>query len=198
MGKPDTGLTRRQLLFGLGSVWRERVWQEDAPEQEPQSSKTVDNDTRDSSSEVLEQARTAMRQGAPAGAAPLYREYLGDSPDDMAARTELGICLYALEHYIQARVEFERVLRFRKGDDRSTLYLGLSLLRKGKVDKALKAWAAYEGDDPPKPVLQEQITRLGQEPDSAGQVIAAVEERMDHTAAFRGAEDHAGAAPGLG
>lgn len=198
MGKPDTGLTRRQLLFGLGSVWRERVWQEDTPEQEPPSSQTVDSDTQHNSNTVLEQARVVMRQGAPATAVPLFREHLGDSPDDTEARTELGICLYALEQYIQARVEFERVLRFRKGDDRATLYLGLSLLRKDKVDKALKAWAAYEGDDPLKPVLQEQITRLGQDPGSAGQVVATVEERMDQTPLLRGGEDLAGSAPGLG
>ncbi len=198
MGKPDTGLTRRQLLFGLGSVWRERVWEEGTPEQESPSHQTTDTPTPNKSSELLEQARTAMRKGAPATAAPLYREHLGDSPDDMEARTELGICLYTLEQYIQARVEFERVLRFRKGDHRATLYLGLSLLRKGKVDKALKAWAAYEGDDPLKPLLQEQITRLGQEPDAAGQAIAAVEERMDHAARFRGGDEHTDSAPGVG
>ncbi len=178
MGKSDTGLTRRQLLFGLGTVWKERVWQEDAPEQESPPQQTTGNDSRSALQEILHRARMAVDASDPAAAVPLYREYLGSSSEDMTARTELGICLYALKQYNQARVEFERVLRIKKSDDHVTLYLGLSLLRKNKVDKALKAWATYRGDDPLKPLLQEQITLLGREPDSADQAAAAVEAFM--------------------
>nr|WP_167941024.1 tetratricopeptide repeat protein [Desulfobaculum xiamenense] len=77
-------------------------------------------------------------------AIPEYRECLRILPRHSEARQRLGYCLYRAGQHLQAKIEFERVLRERGGRDNfSSLYLGLTLAQMGKRDKAAEAWRGY-------------------------------------------------------
>ena len=72
-----------------------------------------------------------------------YKECLSTEKNDPDIRYRLGVCLYKLERYRQAKLEFERVLRIDRGYRDAFLYLGLTLVRLGRVDKAPPLWSQY-------------------------------------------------------
>lgn len=81
-------------------------------------------------------------------AAAAYRSILEESPEAHDIRAKLGWCLYKAGKLVQAKVEFQRVLR--KSESRlATLHLGLCLAREGRLEDALKAWEGYFNPDEP-------------------------------------------------
>jgi tetratricopeptide (TPR) repeat protein len=91
-----------------------------------------------------------------------YRASIRGDLSNAPVRLRLGCALYALEQYIQARVEFEHVLRLTGGNDRlARLCLGLTLLALDKHERAAVTFAAFT--DPERPELEratEEAARL--------------------------------------
>ncbi len=72
-----------------------------------------------------------------------YKECLEDDKNDADVRYRLGVCLYKAGKYRQAKLEFERALRIQRDYQDSLLYLGLTLVRLDKPDKAVALWKQY-------------------------------------------------------
>ena len=95
-----------------------------------------------------------------------YRESVRSDLSNPAVRDRLGHCLYELEHYIQARVEFEHVLRLTDGKDVfARLGLGLTLLALGKTEKAMATLKAF--DDPERADLTALARRIADKLETA-------------------------------
>lgn len=137
--KNSTGISRRELLFGaVKKLRREDEWQEVREEQKARSK---------ISATLLQEGNALLEQGDYQAAAEKYRACVARESGFLEARRRLGYCLYRLSQFIQARVEFERVLYTNKRDNFCSLYLGLCMARLGKADKAAKAWETYFNPD---------------------------------------------------
>lgn len=94
----------------------------------------------------------AYAAGDYAGAVTAYRTSVRGDLSNTAIRLKLGHALYATGQFIQAKVEFEHVLRLDTGHNpMARLCLGLTLLAMGKPQKA--AVVLREFDDPDRPEL---------------------------------------------
>jgi len=81
-----------------------------------------------------------------------YRASVRGDLSNPSARARLGYALYATGQFIQARVEFEHVLRLDDADVAfARLGLGLTLLALDKRERAASVLAAFE--DPSRPEL---------------------------------------------
>ena len=72
-----------------------------------------------------------------------YKACLVSDKNDPDVRYRLGVCLYRLGRYRQAKLELERALRIRPGHQDSFLYLGLTLVRLHRPEKAVAPWKRY-------------------------------------------------------
>ncbi|WP_461209173.1 tetratricopeptide repeat protein [Desulfocurvus sp. DL9XJH121] len=148
--KNDNGLSRRDFLFaGLRKVRRE------SGEPEPRrdfgslaaATEGVSKDDAARAKEAFAQGNAAFARADYEAAAPLYRECIQLFPAHLEARKRVAYCHYRLGRYVQARVEFDRVLREAGKDNFSSLYLGLAHCRLNKPDKAVEAWEGYFNPD---------------------------------------------------
>jgi tetratricopeptide (TPR) repeat protein len=180
MAKDKSKISRRNLLFGgFKALRRENEWEAIAREQAQKGDKAQDEKKARQSGARLTLAEVAQRQGRLEDAVSHYRLFVKDNPDHAKARRELGRCLYQLGQYIQAKVEFERVLRIVEDDSEACLYLGLCNARLGKKDKAMVAWRTYFNPQniPLQRELNLQIGLLetdGTDPESAAQAVEEV------------------------
>lgn len=132
-------LSRRDLLFGaVKRLKREDEWEEIREQERTKSRRSF---------ELLEEGNKLLSEGDFEAAAQKFRSLLEERPDLEEARRLLGYSLYRIGRYIQARVEFERVLYTGEGDNFSSLYLGLCLARMGMREKAVSAWKGYFNAD---------------------------------------------------
>ncbi len=169
----DARMSRRELFTG----WRKRLnitddtasgedtqRQEQEQQQQQQQAKSL----------VREKAFDLMDSGDLEEAIQTFRSYIRQELNDDEARMALGSCLYEKEQLVQAKVEFERVLRIRKNDSLASLYLALTLLRMEKFEKAMKSLAAFEeGEaDPLQGALVQVRTTL--EAEGSGAMPAAI------------------------
>jgi tetratricopeptide (TPR) repeat protein len=96
-------------------------------------------------------ADAAYAAGDYAAAIPAYRAIVRGDLSNAVARVRLGHALYELGQPIQARVEFEHVLRLTGGSDRlARLGLGLAFLALGKRERAAATLAAYVDAERPE------------------------------------------------
>jgi tetratricopeptide (TPR) repeat protein len=72
-----------------------------------------------------------------------YKECLASDKNDADVRYRLGVCLYKTGKYRQAKLEFERTLRVDREYKDGLLYLGLTIVRLGKPEKAVALWKQY-------------------------------------------------------
>ncbi|BCS87822.1 tetratricopeptide repeat protein [Pseudodesulfovibrio sediminis] len=72
-----------------------------------------------------------------------YKECLQSDQNDADVRYRLGVCSYKVGKYIQAKLEFERALRIDRTYKDAFLYLGLTMVRLEKPEKALALWKQY-------------------------------------------------------
>jgi predicted Zn-dependent protease len=70
------------------------------------------------------------------GAAKAYQALLKDQPNDVAARSNLGVVLVKLGRYDEAISEYEAADRFAPGDPRIGLNLALAYSKSGRVSEA--------------------------------------------------------------
>ena len=116
----------------------------------------------------------------PIAALGTLREQVTAHPDDVAARKRLGLALFRLEYLVQARVEFERVLRLGKKEDPDVLlHLGLILARTGKADKTAAIWKRYvaTGAEPARPEIETLLARHASEVSPTASEMAETVER---------------------
>lgn len=86
----------------------------------------------------------ALREGDAEKAVADLRPYVRAHQRHLEARRRLGLALYQLGRYVQARVEFETVLKRDKSDPLCRASLGLVFFRMGKAEKAAVAWEGLE------------------------------------------------------
>lgn len=146
--KKADGLSRRDFLFGGVRKLRERIDKDATPEK--QDFKVLAHATEGVTQSDAEEAKAAFVRGNESyaiaeyeEAIPEYRSCIRLFPAHLEARKRLGYCLYRTEKYIQAKVEFQRVIKEAKKDNYCSLYLGLTFARMGKAEQAAKAWKEY-------------------------------------------------------
>ena len=159
-------LSRRQLLFGAVNRFRPKGDESETPSGiEP----------------AVVDADDLLRQGRLDEAVERFREVLRTNVHHVEARSKLGFCLYRQGKYLQASVEFRRILQ--KGDNNfASLYLGLCQARTGKLDLAVQAWKRYHNLD--EILIQRELnlqTALIDEgrTDDPQQVVDAVEQVLE-------------------
>jgi tetratricopeptide (TPR) repeat protein len=174
------GLSRRELLFGMGTrlkKYRDERLAEFGGEDEDEALEAQSRDP------VLEEADRAMGAGEWERAVEAFRRYLAYASGDGQARSRLGYCLYRLGRLVQCECEFNMALR-QGPSNLASLYLGLAAARRGRMDKAVKAWKNYY--NPEEASVQREINvqialvEAGEEPDGravADEVEAALEDR---------------------
>ncbi len=97
----------------------------------------------DGTFELLKQANLAYKDRDWENAAQNYRDLLKQESRNPDVRFRLGRCQYELAQYIQAKIQFEQVLRLREKDNDALLYLGLCLMRLERPEKAAVIWRMY-------------------------------------------------------
>jgi tetratricopeptide (TPR) repeat protein len=127
--KEEIDVSRRKLLFGFLDRARGA---EAAPM--AAASKTAP---------LLAQANTSFAAADFATAAGLYKSFLQAESDNAEARQRYGECLYRQGQFIQAKVEFERLLQKDRKNNRAILFLGLVLARLDRVQKAAVVWKLF-------------------------------------------------------
>lgn len=132
MSKKEIDVSRRNLLFGAFRRLRGEV---DEGRPVARSSETLP---------VLGEADAAYAAADFSTAAAKYRDVLKLEPGNLDARRRLGCALYREGRYVQAKVEFERVLRTSREDNEAWLYLGLTLARGGSPAKAATVWKNFK------------------------------------------------------
>ncbi|MBG0777758.1 MAG: hypothetical protein H0S85_15140 [Desulfovibrionaceae bacterium] len=172
-------MSRRTLLFGPLRRLRENVSVEEVEEREAlRAAKTAPEPLADDTPEEIRAAFKAYDEGDYETAANGLVPYCRQFPTRMNAARKLAYALYRCGRFIQARVEFERILRSEKDDNFAKLYLGLALLQTGKTEKALATWRGYQNLEE-IPLTREINVQLGlcelPEPPAPTDIIAAVE-----------------------
>lgn len=167
--KKEVNLSRRNLFVG---AFRRLRGEMDQGRPQARSSETLP---------ILEVANTAFAAGDFLQAAAKFKELLHKDPNNNAVRRRLGCCLYREAKFVQAKVEFERVLRINRDDNEAWLYLGLTLARGDNPVKAASVWKNFK-DMRNIPLVREinlQSALLEQpEPPDGTKVADAVESVM--------------------
>lgn len=132
--KSGRGMTRREMLLNPLKRLRERNY---GGFDAPVASRSKDQ------AEHFAKANKAYAERDWQTAVGSYRAGLKAQPNNASARRRLGFCLYQQGQYIQSKVELERVLRAVADDNEALLYLGLCLVRLGRIDEGLATWRKY-------------------------------------------------------
>lgn len=130
MGEKKIDKSRRNFLFGAVR----RLKNEDPDQLVASTSECV---------EAIKEANGLYVDGDYEAARDIYKECLKADQNDADVRYRLGVCLYRIAKYRQAKLEFERVLRIDRGYQDAFLYLGLTMVRLGKPEKAPALWKQY-------------------------------------------------------
>ena len=72
-----------------------------------------------------------------------YKECLQEDQNDPDVRYRIGVCAYRAGKYRQAKLDFERCLRVDPKYMDAFLYLGLTLVRLDRPEKAPALWSRY-------------------------------------------------------
>lgn len=139
--KEEIDVSRRRLLFGFLDRAR-------GTESAPMAAASQ-------TAPMLAQANTAFAAADFPTAAGFYKSFLQAESDNAEARQRYGECLYRQGQYIQAKVEFERLLQKDRKNNRAILFLGLVLARLDRVQKAAVVWKLFF--DPHSVVLQREL-----------------------------------------
>lgn len=130
MSEKKINKSRRNFLFG--AVRRYKKEQIDGP-----AASTA------SAIELVKSANSNYVDGDFEAACDCYKGCLEKDKNDADVRYRLGVCLYKLEKYRQAKLEFERAIRIEREYQDAFLYLGLTMTRLDKPQKAVALWKQY-------------------------------------------------------
>ncbi|THB69586.1 MAG: hypothetical protein D6E12_04455 [Desulfovibrio sp.] len=164
MAETKQGLSRRKLLLGFAPGL--------VKEQEAPASEELEP-------EELTQGVEALEAGDFAKAVDLLRPFVKENKGNVEARAALGLALFKSEQYVQAKVEFDRLVYGGRRDKLASLYQGLCLLKMDKADKAADSFRTYVNpdDDPVQDELYAQLQRMASG-SSAEEVSQAVEAAL--------------------
>jgi len=140
--KEEIDVSRRRLLFGFMDRLRGNA------EEVPMAAASQ-------TAPVLAQANAAFAAGDFVAASGFYKTFLQAESANAEARQRMGECLYRQGKYIQAKVEFERLLQKNRKDNKAILFLGLVLARLDRVQKSAVVWKLFF--DPHSVVLQREL-----------------------------------------
>lgn len=169
--KETIDVSRRRLLFGF----MDRVRGETDVAPVAAASQTAP---------VLAKANEAFAAGDFASAIGAYREFLTAENANTEARQRLGESLYRQGQFIQAKVEFERLLQKDRKANRAIVFLGLVLARLDRAQKAAVVWKLHF--DPQNVPLQRELnlqialveSASEDQPADAAAMAAAVEQAL--------------------
>ncbi len=163
-GKPDK-LSRRDLFKGFMRQLRRQEEQDESSGMAP---------------EVLK-ADWLLREGKYQEAAEAYARCLDKEPGHLEALRRLGFCRMKLNQTEEARRVWEKLKRYRPGDDYAALYTGLSHAMDGEAEKAVAVWRTYLNIK--QPLIQRQVNLIlalherGDQLDPA-QMVRSIEEAI--------------------
>ncbi len=139
--REEVDLKRRKLLFGAVDKLR-------GTESAPMAAVAQ-------AAPLLAAANAAYAAGNWAEAVEQYKAFLAEENTNAEARQRLGESLYRQGRYIQAKVEFERLMQKNHKDNSALLFLGLVLARLERLDKAAVVWRLYF--DPHNVAVQREL-----------------------------------------
>ena len=110
-----------------------------------------------------------------------YKECIDCDKNDADVRYRCGVCLYKVGKYRQAKLEFERALRIDREYKDALLYLGLTIVRLNRPEKAVALWKQYF--NPQAVTVQRELNlQIGMleegMADSADEIAEAVEKAI--------------------
>lgn len=134
---------------------------------------------------LAREGNVALASGNIEGAVTHFRTFVKEAPKEAMPHLCLGRCLYDIGQYIQARVEFKRAMDIAQQGpghvrDHATLFLGLTLLRMDRREKAHALWQSWHPEGVPvlAEALEPVLTRLGQN-ETAGDDLASCIAEME-------------------
>lgn len=104
---------------------------------------------------VLGKADARLEQKKYDEAISLYRQYLGENPESLQARRNLGLAYLKSAQTDKAIAEFKSILEKKNKDPYSSLYLGLAYLHKGDAGEALILMENYKNAR--QPIVEEEV-----------------------------------------
>lgn len=148
VSKDKKKVSRRDFLFGGLRKVRKNVEETRAAKKEDftalaDATAGITKDDATTAKQSFEDGNRHYAKAEYDEASTHYRECVRLFPAHLEARKRLGYCFYQLGKHLQARVEFERILKAAKKDNFCSLYLGLCYARLGKAKKVLEAWQGY-------------------------------------------------------
>ncbi|XPV77063.1 MAG: tetratricopeptide repeat protein [Desulfovibrio sp.] len=93
--------------------------------------------------ELLKEAQDAYSAEDYETASKKYNEFVRQESDNAEARQQLAQALYLCGKTTQAKVELKRILYSDKQNNKALLWMGLTLCKSGKPEKALDYWKEY-------------------------------------------------------
>jgi|GEM_PF-3579547 len=170
-------LSRREMLFGLVNGIKKNVGSLSAAATGSEASTVEAAPAPDA--RTLPEAQSAFDAHDIETAIQLLHDYIKTDLDHAPARLLLGYCLFWRGDLIQARVEFDRVLRLEPENRLAALYAGLAHAKQGKLERALLIWQDRTWDDPELDSLLAALAlpAADQTPDTAA-ALAALETYM--------------------
>ncbi|MGL1864063.1 MAG: tetratricopeptide repeat protein [Pseudodesulfovibrio sp.] len=130
MAEKKIDKSRRNFLFG--AVRRYKKEKADGPE--ASTAEAID---------TIKEANSLYVDGMWEDARLKYKECIDCDKNDADIRYRCGVCLYKTGKYRQAKLEFERTLRIQREYKDALLYLGLTMVRLDRAEKAAALWKQY-------------------------------------------------------
>lgn len=130
MAEKKINTSRRNFLFGAVR----RIKNEKVDEPVASTAESIDSIKEANALYVDEKWEEARAK---------YRQCIENDKNDADVRYRCGVCLYKVGKYRQAKLEFERTLRINREYKDALLYLGLTLVRLEKPEKAMPLWKQY-------------------------------------------------------
>ncbi|QJB58308.1 tetratricopeptide repeat protein [Pseudodesulfovibrio sp. zrk46] len=130
MAEKKINKSRRNFLFGAVR----RVKKEKLDEPVAGTAETIDT-MKEANSLYVDQRWEEAREK--------YKECIDAEKNDADIRYRCGVCLYKVGKYRQAKLEFERTLRINREYKDAMLYLGLTMVRLERPEKAAALWKQY-------------------------------------------------------
>lgn len=130
MAEKKINKSRRNFLFGAV-----RKVKNEKPDGPAASTEEAINTIKEANALYVDQKWEEAREK--------YKECIDCDKNDADVRYRCGVCLYKVGKYRQAKLEFERTIRINREYKDALLYLGLTMVRLEKPEKAAALWKQY-------------------------------------------------------